>query len=155
MNRFLDDDRVTFLAGRMFTHLGKKVLPGEEITDAREWRNLESMVRSRYMVAVTEDPSVLPPRIRKDVHERARTEDKLQAERWQQWRIDNPEPEPEPVVDPEELKIKEILAHLDEHPEDTESILELERQGKNRSTLINELEERLTAPAQEMEKIDV
>ncbi len=48
--------------------------------------------------------------------------------------------------DPTDDRISEVLAHVDEHPEQAEEVLEKERRGKARTRLITALEERLTAP---------
>jgi hypothetical protein len=152
VSTFLADDRIVFLAGRHFTHGGNPFVPGEEITNAREWHNLESAVRSRYLVPVVEDLSVLPLRLQKEVKVRSSVEEKLN---YQHYLALKPEPvvEPEPVFDyPGDHKIAEILEYLDVHPEETHDVLEREREGKNRVRLITELEERLTAPE---ETIDV
>lgn len=149
---FLADDRITFLAGRHFTHSGNLFVPGEEITNAREWPNLESAVRSRYLIPVVDDVSVIPSRYQKDVKSRAWAEEKLNLQHYLALK---PEPAPEPEFTheyPGDHKIVEILEYLDINPDETMAVLEREREGKNRVRLINELEDRLTAPK---ETIDV
>lgn len=152
VSTFLADDRISFLAGRHFTHGGNLFVPGEEITNAREWRNLESAVRSRYLVPVVEDISVLPLRLQKEVKTRAWAEEKLNYQHYLAIKPE-PAPEPEPTFEyPGDHKIPEILEYLDLNPGETLEVLEREREGKNRVRLITELEERLTAPE---ETIDV
>lgn len=156
--KFLDHEAVHFVAGRIFIHDGKKYYPGEVIEDARSWKNLESMVRSRFFVAVSEDVSVLPPRLRKDVKTVEFARNKLSADRYQT-AIEERDAEPVEVPDDEpagvnpEWTIKQMLTYLDEHPQDIMVVLEVERSNKNRPRLITKIEERLSVPIEE--EIDV
>lgn len=152
--RFLCDDRIVFLAGRHFAHGGHRFVPGEEITNARQWPNLESAVRSRHLVAVADDLEQIPHLYRRDVKNRAQMEAKLGLEQnLANKPADLPAPEqPEqPSGLSPEMTIKDILDYLGFHPEQTEGALEMERHGKNRPRLIHELEERLTTPEEEID----
>jgi len=157
--KFLDHEAVHFVAGRIFIHDGQMVYPGEVVEDARDWRNLESMVRSRYFWPVAEDPSVLPHKLRKDVRPVAEIRAKVNAANYEDLIHDRdfvPEPEPEqedvPVIDPD-WTIKAMLDYLDEHPQEINNVLEVERANHNRPRLVKKLEERLAVPNEE--EIDV
>ena len=152
--KFLDDDAVHFIAGRLFTHDGKQYFPGEPVDDARDWKNLESAVRSRHLWAVAEDPSALPLSMVKDVKALDFALTKLRADKYaDDIAARDAEPEQEPGFDPTTHKISEVLDYLGLHPEEAEAVLERERaSAKPRVRLITELEERLTAPE---ETIDV
>lgn len=152
MVQYLNHEEISFVAGRVFKHDGVQFYPGDPVEDARSWGNLESAVRSRYLVAVTEDLGVIPHRLRGEVKEYNAAMVRLRAAQY----VDAPRevaapPEPTPEW-PGDHKIAEILEHLAIHPEETEAVLEREREGKNRVRLVTELEERLTAPE---ETVDV
>jgi hypothetical protein len=152
--KFLDHEAVHFIAGRIFSHGGKTYYPGEPVDDARDWKNLETSVRSRYLVAVTEDVDVLPPQIKKDVKSIDFAMYKLRADHYLpsiQAR-DTRQAELAKSFDPGEHTIAEIRNHLETYPDEAEQVLEREKQGKNRVRLVTELEEQLTAPE---EPIDV
>ena len=152
--KFLDHEAVHFVAGRIFSHGGKTYYPGESVDDARDWKNLETSVRARYLVAVAEDVDVLPPQIKKDVKSIEFAMYKLRAESYQpsiQAR-DARQVELDATFVPLEHTIAEIRNYLNAHPDKAEQVLDQEKQGKNRVRLVTELEEQLTAPE---ESIDV
>lgn len=151
MTRFLQDDRISFVAGRHFRTGGRPYIPGEEVPDARNWKNLESCVRSRYLIPVSDDVSELHPRFQRDVKNKEFMLDRLKFDPEKTWV--EPEPEPEVLEYNPDMKIDDLLGYLDEHPQDVENVLAMEREHKNRPRLISKLEERLTAP--EEETIDV
>lgn len=163
MAKFLDHEAVHFVAGRIFPHGGQIVYPGEVVEDAREWKNLESLVRSRYLLAVAEDPSVLPVGMRKDVKPVEHVRRKLNADSYLdaiQLRDGMAEPEVEPETQTEEtttfspdMTIKDLLGYLDEHPQDIKDVLQMERTNQNRPRLVKKLEARLAVPNEE--EIDV
>jgi len=54
-----------------------------------------------------------------------------------------PEPEPDPEqFDPAAHTVDDVLAYVDGHPDAAASVLEAERAGKARTTLLDALEER-------------
>lgn len=152
--KFLDHEAVHFIAGRIFSHGGKTYYPGEPIDDARDWKNLETSVRARYLVAVAEDVDVLPPQIKKDVKSEEFAMYKLRADHYLP-SIEARDARAAELVStfvPLDHTIAEIRNYLEMHPAEAEQVLEQERQGKNRVRLVTELEEQLTAPE---ESIDV
>lgn len=151
--KFFDHEAVHFVAGRIFTHDGKKIFPGEVIEDAREWKNLEAVVRSRYLWPVAEDLSVLPTRMQKEVKSVEFAREKLRADRYLvdiEERDTTPEEpvEEEPVDFQPDWTNKQLKAYLDEHPQDIKKVLEFAKE-QNRPRLIKELEERLAVPDEE------
>lgn len=160
-SKFLDHEAVHFVAGKIFPHGGQIFYPGEVVEDAREWKNLESLVRSHYLWPVAEDISVLPPQLQKSVRSVELARAKLNADSYLdaiQMRDGDSEPEQE-VVEEEPAgvnpawTIKQMLTYLDEHPQDIKTVLEVERSNSNRPRLIKKLEERLAVPNEE--EIDV
>jgi hypothetical protein len=161
--KFLDHEAVHFVAGKIFPHDGKTVFPGEEVTDAREWRNLEALVRGRFLWPVAEDPSVLPAQMQREVRSveviRAKVNadsylDKIQERDAEPEDLEEEEaPADEPVWINPEWTIKQMLTYLDEHPQDITIVLDVERSNHNRPRLIKKLEERLAVPNEE--EIDV
>lgn len=55
-----------------------------------------------------------------------------------------PETEPE-TFDPSEHTVDETKAHLTEHPEDAAAVLDAEKAGQNRTSLVGWIEQRLAA----------
>jgi hypothetical protein len=157
--KFLDHDAVHFIAGRVFVHDGKLIYPGEQVDDARDWKSLESAVRSRHLIPVAENPNELPVHMIKDVKEKSFTLARLNADSYtdmiaardEQYEITQEQLARDKEY-PGDHKISEILDYLDLHPEETATVLEREKDGKKRVRLITELEERLT---ESEETIDV
>lgn len=52
---------------------------------------------------------------------------------------------PESEFNPSEHTVDDVHAHLKENPEDAQRVLEAEKAGKNRSTLVSGLEEQLAS----------
>lgn len=70
------------------------------------------------------------------------------------WEVVEPTAEEAKAVtsyDPATQTIKEVDAYLDEHPEELGAVLALEREGKNRPTLIASLESRLAGEEEQPE----
>jgi hypothetical protein len=158
--KFLDHEAVHFVAGRFFVHHGKQFFPGEVIEDARDWKNLESMVRSRWFIPVVEDQSVLPTRMQYEVKVLEDARARLNYSSYLA-DIESRDAEPEPEVEPEEetsgfdpsWTISKLMEYLEEHPQDIKLVLERERENQKRPRLIKQLEERLAIPDEE--EIDV
>lgn len=51
--------------------------------------------------------------------------------------VTHPEPDLDTPFDPGEHTISQVLSHLDEHPEDLDSVIALERSGKQRVTILD------------------
>lgn len=70
----------------------------------------------------------------------------------QGWEVVEPTAEEAQAItsyDPAAHSIAEVNQHLEEHPEELSAILALEREGKNRSTLISSLESRQAGDEEE------
>jgi hypothetical protein len=48
-------------------------------------------------------------------------------------------------MDPDEHTVDEVKEYVEEHPDEAQDVLDAEREGKNRSTLVTWLEDRLQA----------
>lgn len=136
---------VKFMAGRPFTHDGDDYLPGDMVEPAKGWRNLESAIRSRHLIPVVDDIGDVPAYMQKEVktvdfaHQKmgwVRSEGKESEEISSSL-------EGEKILNPDIHTANEIYAYLNEHPEQTEDMLRIERNGKNRVTVVAALEKRL------------
>ena len=57
--------------------------------------------------------------------------------------------------DPSDHNLDEVHAHLEKNPSEAQAVLDAEKAGKNRSTLVSELEEQLKSVPQPVESAPV
>lgn len=78
-------DHIGFIAGRPFVFNGEAYQVGDEV-DAAGWSNLETLVRTRHLIPVVDDPARLPFQFRRTVVTRERAYQKLGKEQPKQTR---------------------------------------------------------------------
>lgn len=90
-------DGVYYVAGRSYSHNGVQYQPGDVVPDAKSFRNVEAMVRSRHLILVVDNPNDVPVYFQKDVKQADLVELKFGL------KIKHPKkqaPAPEPVAAP-------------------------------------------------------
>ena len=148
---------IEFYAGRYFTHQGVEYIPGQKLPSGtgQKFPNLEGAVRSRYLIPIAEDRHQIPRHMwgEVDAFEVVLRKHQERANRLNLPGLDSQSPDPAPaapttpeVFDPADHTIQEVLDHLDAHPDETQRVYDAEKNGKSRSTLLAELEDRLTEP---------
>lgn len=161
-------DRVEFLAGRPFTYSGVEYQKGDPVDNAKSFNNLESMVRSRYLVPVVDDYSKdAPLQFRREVLTRDLALRKLgiSGEGVTEGRqgsgeggaqqgfatsvSGNDAPETSDEFDPGKHSVSGVLDYVDEYPDELLSVYALEEQGKARPTLLKQLDDRLNKQVEE------
>lgn len=155
--------QVEYYAGRYFTHDGVEYIPGQQLPKDKvlKWSSVEAAIRGRYLIPICADYQAIPRHmwgeaqafetvLRKHQERTNRLNLPALEQQTQTPSAASETPqapaEPDVVYDPSEHTVASVLDYVDEHPEQTERVLEAEENGKNRSTLISALEERLTAP---------
>lgn len=142
---------VDFIAGRPFVYAGTKYEIGEDVPDAKSFGNLESLVRSRFLVPVVPDHQSKPFEFHREVKTRELARRKLGLDPG----TDSTDPQPgdRPLevengeFDPGEHTVSEVLTYVDEYPDQLLSVYAQEEEGKHRSTLLARLDDRLNEQA--------
>lgn len=145
-------ENVDFLAGRPFTYLGTAYKQGEAVPEAKTFNNLETLVRSRYLIPVVDDYSKHAPlQFRHEVKPRELALRKLGIDSGKE-HLEDDQPVPTPLTVPEDESnefnpadhtIEEVLDFVDEYPDELLSVYAQEEEGKARSTLLKKLDDRL------------
>lgn len=137
-------ENVDFIASRPFTYNGTKYELGDDVPDAKGFGNLESLIRSRFLVPVVSETAHKPFQFHREVKTKDLALRKMGID------PDAPKepeeevvPEPEGEFDPGSYTINEVMAYVDAHPDQTQDIYDREHEGKGRSTLLNKLNDRL------------
>lgn len=152
--------QVEYYAGRYFTHDGVDYIPGQHMDQAkaRKFPNLEGVIRTRYLIPIAQDRHIIPRHMwgEAQAFETVLRKHQEKANSLNLPGLDTtftsssePDPNEQYLYDPAAHTVSEVLAYVDENPDETQRVLDAEQGGKNRSTLVSELEERLTAPEEE------
>ena len=183
MVQLLKNDGVSFVAAKNFTYAGEKYVMGQEFPQ-EEARNIETLVRARFVLPVLEDGALRPRHWHGHIRTREEAEEYLNRERVQLvWPTEpdsdevvditvltnpelTPEPEgpgedalapepedepaPEPESDPEppesleetydpaEHNVTAVLEYIEEHPEQRDEVLAMERAGRGRKGILGD-----------------
>lgn len=188
MIQLLNNEGISFIAAKNFTYGGTEYVMGQEFPQ-EEARNIETLVRARFVLPVLEEGALRPRHWHGHVRTREEAEEYLNRDRIQLvWptepdtavdletltypertpepegpgqdvfdRADDsesaaegdqssPEPEaaPEPpesleeTYDPAEHNVEAVLQYMDEHPEQREEVLAMERAGRGRKGILGE-----------------
>lgn len=134
LNRFPDE--VAFVAARDFNFDDQSYAKGDVIPDAKTWMKLEILVRNRYVIPVIEDRNNAPKMFYREVKTPEAAEHILRMPiNW------GDGGESEETFDPSEHTISQVLAYVQTNPDRLYAVYEAEESGKNRSTLIRQLED--------------
>jgi hypothetical protein len=163
MVQLLKNDGISFVAAKNFVYAGVPYVMGQEFPQ-EEARNIETLVRARFVIPVLEEGHLKPRHWHTHVRTREEAEEYLNRERVQLvWPTpesvaeteaedvaDAEDPAEEPAADPEppesleetydpaEHNVDAVLEYLDEHPEQRDAVLAMERAGRGRKGLLGE-----------------
>ncbi len=180
MPQLLKNEGISFIAAKNFTYAGTEYVMGEEFPQ-EEARNIETLVRARFVLPVLEEGHLKPRHWHTHVRTRAEAEEYLNRERVQLvWPTEpdsdevvnletltyperTPEPEgegedalavedsaeepethPEPpesleeTYDPAEHNVDAVLEYMEEHPEQRDEVLAMERAGRGRKGILGD-----------------
>jgi len=127
LNKF--NNEVEFFALRPFTRLGVAYTKGQAITAARTWKNLETLVTRKYIVAVTADRNLLPKMFLREVRSVHYVTVKYGFT-----------PSLANDYDPGSYLGPAVIAYATAHPSQISDILAEEIADKNRSTVVTALQ---------------
>ena len=192
MVQLLKNDGISFVAAKNFVYAGEDYVMGQEFPQEKA-RNIETLVRARYVIPVLEEGALRPRHWHTHVRTREEAEEYLNRERVQlvmpepyhepDQQIDMevmvnpaltpepegegtdalapaedsaeepaaesveetaPDPDPEPpesleeTYDPAEHNVTAVLEYLDEHPEQRDEVLAMERAGRGRKGILGD-----------------
>lgn len=126
-SQLYENDNVSFICGRNFTYNGKDYKAGADFPQEDLVSNVETMVRTRFLIPVVDDMSDKPRHWHREIQQRDIVLEKLGIVQT--------------VDDPSEHTVAEVLEFAEANPGEAEELLELEEEGKERVTLIEGLEE--------------
>lgn len=178
--QLLKNEGISFVAARNFTYAGEDFVMGQEFPQEKA-RNIETLVRARYVIPVLEEGHLRPRHWHTHVRTREEAEEYLNRDRVQLvWphepdsdevvnieTLTYPERTPEPegpgedalapaedsdeeesspeapesleeTYDPAEHNVDAVLEYLDEHPEQTDEVMAMERAGRGRKGILGE-----------------
>jgi hypothetical protein len=184
MIQLLNNEGISFIAAKNFTYGGTEYVMGQEFPQ-EEARNIETLVRARFVLPVLEEGALRPRHWHGHIRTREEAEEYLNRDRVQLvWPTEpdtavdletltyperTPEPEgegedvfaptadtessespsepeadPEPpesleeTYDPAEHNVEAVLQYMDEHPEQREEVLAMERAGRGRKGILGD-----------------
>ena len=182
--QLLKNEGISFVAAKNFTYAGTQYVMGEEFPQ-EEARNIETLVRARFVLPVLEEGHLKPRHWHTHIRTREEAEEYLNRERVQLVMpapydvhdeavdlevVTNPELTPEPegpgedalatepedepapesesapeppesleeTYDPSEHNVDAVLEYMDEHPEQRDEVLAMERAGRGRKGLLGD-----------------
>lgn len=156
-SQLIENDNVTFLCARDFVWAGVEYKMGDEFDQTVDVGRIELLVRTRRVIPVVEDSSVKPRHWHREVRVRSDIERRLGVSRDVVTALDqSPPSEGTSTTDSDEFDpaghtIPEILDYVEDYPDEVTSVYELEEKGKNRSTLLGQLDEIINETVKENE----
>jgi hypothetical protein len=146
-SQLLTNEAISFIVGKPFLFNGTVYDYGQEF-DQDEVRipsnNIETLVRNRFLIPVVDSYDDKPRHWYREIKLRSDVEAKM-AKRSDSVEEQLPAAPDVPVeeFDPSNFSVKKVKAYVNEHPEETQVVLNKEENGKNRSTLVRWLYDQL------------
>jgi len=162
----IKNDNVSFICARNFTWNGQDYKMGDDFNQDVALGRIELLVRTRRVIPVVDSTDVKPRLFHREVRLREHVEQKLGVPRsirtpLDQTEADNETSEVEDTPGSEELgfdpakhSTEEVLAFVEENPDEVLSVYELEEQGKNRKGLKSKLDDILNKQTETEEEHD-
>jgi hypothetical protein len=125
---------------------GVEYLYGEDF-DQDEVRvpayNIETLVRNRFLIPVVDSYDDKPRHWYREIKLRSDVEAKMGLDNRPDEELPPAPDVPVEEFDPNDFSVKKVKAYVNEHPEETQVVLNKEENGKNRSTLVRWLYDQL------------
>jgi hypothetical protein len=166
-SQLFNNDKISFVVAKPFLWRDTQYEMGDDFPQ-EEANNVETMIRSRFIIPVVDDINDKPRHWHREVRPRDEVLARLRGDTVQivlpmPWNEDletltypelTPEPTEEPDAsdadsgvgeapadyDPGEYTVAQVQAYVQQHPEQAGAVLESERTGRDRSTLVAWLE---------------